>query len=111
MSEEKYFIKDRSMRRMVWFKLSVGALKVGIATYVGGVAANTWTQMNADAHILLILMMILSVVTYIDGFIDQTVSRIAKGKLPLGPEEDAGKTQMWEKKEKPNEKPPITTVS
>ncbi len=83
---------------MVWFKLFVGAAKAGIATYIAGVAANTWTQMNTDAHILVILTMILSVLTFVDGFVDQTASRLAKGKLPIGAEDDAGKTQMWEKK-------------
>lgn len=82
-----------TVKKIIFYKLAIfkgviGTLKAGIAAYIAGVAANTWTQMTTDAHILIMLSMFLSMITYLDGYVDQTASKLAKGKLPIGDDFD-----------------------
>lgn len=66
--------------KLVIFKALNGTVKVGIATYIAGVASSTWANMTFDAHMLVILSAVLAMQTFIDGFLDKTISDMEKGK-------------------------------
>src|SRR5690242_5102672 len=91
-------IKKVVFYKLAWFKGSVGFQKAVLATYIAGVAANNWTSMTVDARILIIISMYLSGLNYLDGYLDQTASRLAKGKLPIG-DDDSGNTKHYTKDE------------
>ncbi len=74
-------IKDLMYWRLAIWKFLNGTLKVGIAAFIGGTAAQTWDTMNPSEKTLVILSAILAMQTFIDGFLDQTLAQL-KGDKP-----------------------------
>lgn len=89
--------------KLALFKGTNGIIKAAIAAFIAGTAVTTWADMNTGAKQQLVAGMILAVAIFLDGFLDQTASKIAAGKPPIGTN-GSGNTQTWHKEE-----PPTTT--
>lgn len=71
----------------VYWKLAIwkffnGMLKVGLCSFLSGTAAQSWDTLNPGERIVVIISAIISMQTFIDGFLDQTLTKL-EGKKDL----------------------------
>jgi hypothetical protein len=71
----------------IYWKLAIwkffnGVLKVGLCSFLSGTAAQSWDTLNPGERIVVIISAIISMQTFIDGFLDQTLTKL-EGKKDL----------------------------
>ena len=70
--------------RIAIFKVANGTLKAGVMAYLAGTAAQKWTDLSGDAKATVILTAVVAMTTFIDGFLDNTMTNLRVGRLPEG---------------------------
>lgn len=94
-------VKKVLIYKLALFKGTNGTIKAGIATFIAGTAGMSFGEMSHAARVQLIAGIILAICIYLDGFIDQTATRLVKGKLPIG--DDDGNSKFLLKSETVNQ--------
>ncbi len=87
---------SEAWKNLVYYKLAIWKLSYGaFAVLVGAIPATlmNWYVMNAIEKTIAISGLTLTVLKFVDGFIDQTASRLIAGKPPVS----LGDTQFLKK--------------
>lgn len=93
----KRFLSSMLYWKLAIWKLANGCLKVGLMAFLGATAAKHWSAMNGDEKLVIWLTATVAVSTFVDAFIDQTMTTLRNGNGHSNGSTGTGNTSQFRK--------------
>lgn len=70
--------------KLAFFKYFSGLTKIGLITFLSATTGVHWDKLGGFEHFVIVAGAIVAMLTYTEGFLDQTAQKLAAGKPPIG---------------------------
>lgn len=80
---------NQAVNNLIYWKLAIfkflsGLTKVGLLGFVASTTAVTWQNLGGWERFFILASVGCQMLTFAEGFVDQTASRLFAGKPPIG---------------------------